>query len=184
MQTAWLAVPLWLAAVQGAAMDLTAAESGIPDAGAVRVEAVANTWTVNAAGNSQTARKEEAPAEVETLRLDADANTGSSYIDNNPFQDFEVHFLVALPFSLAYSFALLWSMDVLVQGTVPPSMTTADMWALTGLAVGGAAVVALGSQGRVMDQSKPRLRDEGQAQNTKPENVPALWRVCLLRMEF
>jgi len=101
--------------------------------------------TTNPAGNSK--------------RIDTNGNTASArlYEENNTLKDFEVHFLVSLPFTAFYSYLTVMSIDTMVQGKFPTEFRQANTWMIIGFAVGGSLAVALGSMNRVPDQSIYRL---------------------------
>jgi hypothetical protein len=82
----------------------------------------------------------------------------SQYAENNGFQDFEVHFLISLPFTALYSYLSILSLDSMVQGKFPPEFHLADTWMIVGVAIGSSLAIALGSIDRVPDQSQYRLQ--------------------------
>lgn len=81
----------------------------------------------------------------------------AEYVDNYWLQDFEVHFMVSLPFTAFYSYLSVLSIDAMVQGEFPPAFHQADMWMIIGVAIGSSVAIALGSINRVPDQSQYRL---------------------------
>jgi hypothetical protein len=94
-----------------------------------------------------------------SARVEDNGNTTSArlYEENNTFKDFEVHFLVSLPFTAFYSYLTVMSIDSMVQGQFPTEFRQANTWMIIGFAVGGSLAVALGSMNRVPDQSIYRL---------------------------
>ncbi len=81
----------------------------------------------------------------------------AGYVENSWLRDFEVHFFVSLPFTALYSYLTVLSLDGLVQGEFPTEFRQADSWVVIGLALGSSLAVALGSAGRVPDQSQYQL---------------------------
>jgi hypothetical protein len=104
------------------------------------------------------------------------------YEENHWLEDFEVHFLVSLPFTALYSYLAVSGLDATVQGRFPTSFRTADMWVVTGLALGGSLAVALGSINRVPDQSVPRLA-QGACPDFSGEAAPP-WRLALVQIDY
>lgn len=78
------------------------------------------------------------------------------YTDNHWWSDFEAHFFISLPFTALYSYVTVSSLDAIVQGQYPTSFRTTNTWIIAGLAIGGSLAIAMGSTGRVRDQSIPR----------------------------
>lgn len=103
---------------------------------------------------SPTAGPETGPeAEANTTTAASGRVPTATYSENDPWQDFAVHFVISLPFTGLYSYLTVATLDALVQGTVPPALRQADTWVVIGLALGTSLAVALGSVGRVPDQS-------------------------------
>ncbi len=92
-------------------------------------------------------------AEANTTAAAGQAAPSASFSENDPWQDFVVHFVVSLPFTGLYSYLTVATLDALVQGVMPPTLRQADTWVVIGLALGTSLAVALGSVGRVPDQS-------------------------------
>jgi len=98
----------------------------------------------------------------------------SQYVENSWLQDFEVHFLVSLPFTALYSYVSVLSLDAMVQGKFPPEFHQADMWMIIGAAVGSSLAIALGSINRVPDQTNYQLQsqlDLDEAQKKKRQTL-------------
>jgi hypothetical protein len=117
-----------------------------------------------------------------TAQAEAGADTltaagEETFSENYPWQDFTVHFVVSLPFTALYSYLTVTTLDALVQGTLPPTLRQADTWVIAGLALGCSLGVALGSVGRVPDQSQTRLAMDASAGPSSAERdpVPARW---------
>jgi hypothetical protein len=102
------------------------------------------------------------PAQVQGAGIGNTLNAQSKpvYEENHWLEDFEVHFLVSLPFTGLYSYAAVSAVDAAVQGRFPTTFSPVDTWAVMGLALGSSLAVALGSIGRVPDQSVPRVAQE------------------------
>lgn len=125
----------------------------------------------------------EAPAAAEAQAVTPTAEEEAAYVDNNPFEDFQVHFFVSLPFTGLYSYVAVSSLDALVQGTFPTELRQSDIWVIIGLAVGTSLAVALGSAGRVPDQSRPRLETPPDRDHERQSRAPAA-KLPLVRMSF
>jgi hypothetical protein len=103
-------------------------------------------------------------SEVEGTTLNADDYMSTTetaedlYAANNSWQDFEVHFFTALPFTALYSYATVMFLDGMIQGQFPPTFRTVDTWIVIGLAVGAAVAIALGSYDRVPNQSEKQWK--------------------------
>jgi hypothetical protein len=122
------------------------------------------------------------PVQVQSAGNSVSAITKATYDENYWLQDFEVHFLVSLPFTALYSYATVSVLDASVQGKFPTTFSPADMWVVMGLAFGGSLAVALGSINRVPDQSLPRVAGE-----TSPdfsEKAAPLLKVALLQIDY
>jgi hypothetical protein len=118
---------------------------------------------------------------------EAEGDTGEAmevYTENHAVQDFEVHFLISLPFTGLYSYLAISVLDGLVQGTFPPSFRQADGWVLIGLAVGGSLAVALGSTGRVPDQSQMKVPAAAPETENPTPGRNGMTRITLLQARF
>jgi hypothetical protein len=98
---------------------------------------------------------------AETEPQSAMANE-TQFEENSWFEDFEVHFLVSLPFTALYSYVTVMSLDSMVQGKFPPDFHQADTWIIIGVAVGSSLAVALGSVDRVPDQSSYQIGSQSE----------------------
>jgi hypothetical protein len=107
-----------------------------------------------------------------------------SYVDTSLLQDFEVHFLVSLPFTGLYSYVAVTLLDGAVEGAFPTTLHQADLWVIIGLALGGSLAVALGSAGRVPDQSVPRVGSKPADSGPQIQAGQATAKVPLVRMRF
>jgi len=96
------------------------------------------------------------PGLSQGLGASPDGNTATTYSENSAWHDFEIHFLVALPFTAFYSYLATLSIDSVVKGTFPPEFRQTDAWLAIGFAVGASLAIALGSVGNVPDQSQVR----------------------------
>jgi len=112
----------------------------------------------------------------------ATAQAKPMYDENYWMQDFEVHFLVSLPFTALYSYVVTSAVDATVQGRFPTTFRPADMWVVLGLALGSSMAVALGSINRVPDQSVPRLAQEP-APDFSAEAEPPL-KLALIQIDY
>jgi len=122
-------------------------------------------------------------AQAEDVRANTvAAEEESAYVETTLLEDFQVHFLVSLPFTALYSYVAISSLDALVQGTFSTELREADIWVMIGLAVGGSLAVALGSAGRVPDQSRPRVEPVPDAGNES--RAPAVSRMQIVRILF
>ena len=95
-----------------------------------------------------------------------------------------VHFFVSLPFTAAYSYATVLALDGAVQGRLSTTFRSTTLWTVIGLAVGGSLAIALGSAGRVPDQSQPRLREPAPPAPASEWVPPPEISVALLQIEF
>ncbi len=138
-------------------------------------EPTAVTSVAEPVGSSLTAAGEEAEAEGDTTE---------AYSENRPVEDFETHFLVSLPFTGVYSYLAVTLLDGLVQGTFPPEFRTADAWVVIGMALGSSLAVALGSAGRVPDQSQPRLQPASGTPGGSPPPDSGAAKLPLLKAGF
>lgn len=91
------------------------------------------------------------------------------YQANAPWQDFEVHFFIALPFAALYSYAALVSLESAIQGSFSPQMRQTDLWTVMGMALGGGLAVALGSPGRIPDQGASEINLTAEGAKNTPE---------------
>lgn len=96
-------------------------------------------------------------AESQPVEAETDSAEPLAYSENQGWQDFEVHFLVSLPFTALYSYLSLSALDAAVQGRFPAEFRQTDMWMVIGMAVGSSLAIALGSLNRVPDQSQDLL---------------------------
>jgi len=140
------------------------------------------------AAGQVTAPAEVTPTAEPEAEPEADTDTATAMADtfseNVPWQDFTVHFLVSLPFTAMYSYLVVTTMDALVQGTAPPTMRQADTWAIVGLAVGCSLAIALGSAGRVPDQSVPSSGSAAVGGPSSAERDPAPMRWECVRLTY
>ncbi|MCK5219847.1 hypothetical protein KAR10_09995 [bacterium] len=122
---------------------------------------------------------------VRAKRVDNKGNTSSArlYEKNNMLKDFEVHFLVSLPFTAFYSYLTVMSLDTMVQGRFPTEFRQANTWMIMGFAVGGALAVALGSMNRVPDQSKYQ-RESREPIDEEKARDPVCARLEFLRVVY
>lgn len=121
------------------------------------------------------------PVQVQSVGNSTPAQGKALYSENRWLEDFEVHFLVSLPFTALYGYAAVSAVDASVQGRFPTTFKPADMWVVLGLALGSSLAVALGSVNRVPDQSVPRL-----AQVSGSELFPTepLWKMTLMQIDY
>jgi hypothetical protein len=136
--------------------------------------------TAAPAGNSAVAVQSAAISEKGNS---VSAKADEQYEENSWFEDFEVHFLVSLPFTALYSYMAVTTLDGLVQGKYPTAFRLADMWVVAGLALGSSMAVALGSINRVPDQSVPRMAEQQDVPDEMTAEVP-LWRLALIRIDY
>ncbi len=138
----------------------------------------AGTLTPVATGNTLTPAPGVEPVGVGTT-LTA---LNETYEENTWLEDFQVHFIVSLPFTALYSYAAVTTLDGLVQGHYPTTFRQADLWVVVGVAVGSSLAVALGSIGRVPDQSVPRI-SENETPAVLAEDAPS-WRLALIQVDY
>ena len=122
----------------------------------------------------------------EPLTPTTQAQAEPMYVETSPLEDFQVHFLVSLLFTSLYSYAAVQSLDALVQGTFPTELRQADLWVMVGLALGSSLAIALGSAGRVPDQSQPRVlpRSSVDPKEAPGDRVSSVTRVPLVRITY
>jgi hypothetical protein len=112
------------------------------------------------------------------------AEPSMAFTENQPWQDFVVHFTISLPFTALYSFASVMALDGVIQGTMPPTLRDADTWVIIGLAAGSSLAIALGSTGRVPDQSRPRLEPAAATGPGPSRREPEAFRCELVRVTY
>lgn len=122
------------------------------------------------------------PPVVDAISGTSEAESAPSYEENSAWEDFQVHFLISLPFTALYSYLTVSSLDALVQGAFPTDLREADIWVIIGLAAGGSLAVALGSAGRVPDQSRA-VPEAGTVAEPGPISR-AGGRIQLVRLDF
>lgn len=137
--------------------------------------------------NTTTALAEDLAGEQDRWQPGEDGNTLAAegqYTANQPWQDFEVHLFVTLPFAALYSYLTVLSLDGVVQNRFPPELRQADVWVIVGLAAGSAFAVALGSIGRVPDQTVPAVFTKFETR-PDPERPPGCgMEIASLRLRF
>ena len=125
------------------------------------------------------------PAAVADTSADS-ISASVQYSPNNFWEDFEIHFIISLPFTAIYSYLTIFSLDALVQGTFPPMLREPDTWMMMGLALGSSLALALGSWDRVPNQSPAENGNSKSFPTSGPEDKgqAAPLKIDLVRLDF
>lgn len=181
--SAWWLIA-WLLANAGLAWGET--DPMAPPAGntpaAVGLAAPAPQLLIESHGTTGEAFGSKAPIRVQGAGNSLGAQGKAVYEENHWLEDFEVHFVVSLPFTALYSYVAVSAVDSTVQGKFPTTFAPADMWVVLGLALGSSLAVALGSVNRVPDQSVPRMAREPEL-DFSAQGEPPL-EVALVQIDF
>jgi hypothetical protein len=98
----------------------------------------------------------------------------------NSARNFEINFIISLPFTALYSYSLITLIDSASQGYFPAPLRSSGLWMLLGMAVGGSLAMAFGAQSAPAEKTAhrpsnlclPEFENQNAAIKDQEQNCP------------